>query len=67
MKRISFNDNWVFCKQGGTPKNVTIPHDAMLEETRTPDARGGSACAFFPGGLYEYEKTFTVPEAMSFS
>ena len=62
MKRLSFNDNWLFCKQGGAQKIVTLPHDAMMEEMRSPDAAGGSACAFFPGGIYEYEKTFPVPE-----
>lgn len=62
MKRISFNDDWLFCRQGSEQKGVTLPHDAMLEETRSTDAKGGSACAFFPGGLYEYEKNFTVPE-----
>lgn len=62
MKRISFNDNWTFCKHDGAQKSVTLPHDAMLEEMRSPDAKSGSACAFFPGGLYEYEKTFTAPE-----
>lgn len=63
MKRAAFNDNWQFCKQGGAQKSVFLPHDAMLEETRSPEAKGGSTCAFFPGGLYEYEKTFLVPEA----
>lgn len=62
MKRISFNDNWLFCRQGSKQKSVTLPHDAMMEESRSPDAKSGSACAFFPGGLYEYEKNFTVPE-----
>lgn len=62
MKRAAFNDNWMFCKQGDAPKSVTLPHDAMLGEVRSPDAKSGSAGAFFPGGLYEYEKTLAAPE-----
>lgn len=41
---------------------VTLPHDAMIGFTRTPDAVGGAAAAFFPGGEVEYEKRFPVPE-----
>ncbi len=62
MKKIGFNDNWLFYKEGsaaGTP--VTLPHDAMIHEKRLPDAPGGSGHGYFPGGIYTYEKTFTAP------
>ena len=52
----NFNDNWLFCKEGheDDKKEVTLPHDAMLYETRTPEAPGKSASGFFPGGVYFY-------------
>jgi len=58
MKKISFNDNWT-CNG----KAVTLPHDAMIHETRVPGHASGSAQAFFPGGSYVYEKTFQKPDA----
>lgn len=62
MKRIAWNENWGFKKQGETgSKVITVPHDAMLEEKRDPKSPGGSAVACFPGGIYEYEKEFDVP------
>lgn len=41
-------------------KNVTIPHDAMLEETRDAEAKGASASGFFPGGRYIYQKEISL-------
>jgi beta-galactosidase len=44
---------------------VTLPHDAMIGQERVapggavPD---GGANAYFPGGTWEYRKTFFVPE-----
>lgn len=62
MKKISWNDNWKFKKQGAAETRViTLPHDAMLEERRDPKSPGGSAVACFPGGIYEYEKEINVP------
>ena len=68
MKRINFNESWTVRKTSGgsdvfkeaTP--VTLPHDAMIMEKRTPEAAGGAANGFFPGGDYEYAKKFTIPE-----
>lgn len=60
-----FNTNWIFWKEGDTDKkNVTLPHDAMLAEMRTPEAKGESASGYFPGGIYYYEKKFDVSEEM---
>ena len=58
MKKVEWNDSWIFKKQEGTECAVTLPHDAMLEETRDADCVTGSAGAYFPGGLYTYEKKF---------
>ncbi|MEV7887041.1 glycoside hydrolase family 2 TIM barrel-domain containing protein [Streptomyces sp. NPDC002817] len=76
MIRTSFNDGWQtrpkvnpFAELSGTKvpfRPVTLPHDAMIERDRV--ARGGEATmeggagAYFPGGAYEYRKTFFVPE-----
>lgn len=62
MKKIPFNSGWLFWKDSSTEKQVvTLPHDAMIHEMRTPDAVGGSAHGFFPGGMYIYEKAFVTP------
>ena len=58
MKRISFNDNW---RCNG--EAVTLPHDAMICQKRSPKAACGSAGAFFPDGSFTYEKTFERPAA----
>ena len=58
MKKISFNDKWLY-----KGRMITLPHDAMLHERRDPRAACGSAGAFFPDGEYVYEKTFARPAA----
>ena len=58
MKKCNFNADWI-CN--GNP--VTLPHDAMIHETRKADNPSGSAQAFFPGGSYVYEKKFEKPDA----
>ncbi len=62
MKRISFNDNWMFIKENAEPAAVTLPHDAMQTEPRVPDAPSGSGGAYYLGGKYVYEKKFTPQE-----
>lgn len=47
---------------GAEWEGVTLPHDAMISFTRSPDAIGGASAAFFPGGEVEYAKRFHVPE-----
>ena len=62
MLHLNFCQNWKFRKAGeGGFQQVTLPHDAMLHEERNPDCESGSAGAYFPGGVYEYSKTLTVP------
>lgn len=43
---------------------MTLPHDAMLTRDRaaTADTRESGASAYFPGGAYEYRRTFFAPE-----
>ena len=61
MKRLQFNDNWSFKKEGAEPRVLCLPHDAMLEETRNAENPSGNGSACFGGGSYEYEKTFFAP------
>lgn len=63
MKRYDFNAGWTFSDSAGSTSQIMLPHDAMILQTRKPDAPGGSAQAFFPGGSYRYEKRFTLPKA----
>ncbi|MFB4420794.1 glycoside hydrolase family 2 TIM barrel-domain containing protein [Streptomyces sp. QL37] len=76
MIRTSFNDSWQvrpkanpFAELSGQVvpyRSVTLPHDAMIEQNRVAPAgevtMEGAAGAYFPGGVFEYRKTFDVPE-----
>ena len=64
MRAIPFNTGWTCAHLDGsnTPKPVTIPHDAMLEEHRDVLAPSGKNGCWFEGFDYLYEKTFTAPE-----
>src|SRR5277367_4238023 len=76
MIRVSFNDGWEFRRKvssfaelGGASlpyRPVTLPHDAMIGQQRdAQDGRAvtdGGAGAYFPGGVFEYRKVFSVPE-----
>lgn len=53
MKKFDFNSGWLFCKRGSSDHYpVTLPHDAMIHEARSPENPSGSAQAFFAGGSY---------------
>src|SRR5580698_9969155 len=70
MERRSFNRGWEVRSKvssfletfsGGAPwAPVRLPHDAMIEGTRDPN--GSPSTAYFPGGAWEYKKTFFIPE-----
>ncbi len=73
MKKQNWNDSWIFRKgtlslldqlQQGAEKGraITLPHDAMICEKRTPNTPNGAQTGFYPGGDYEYTKTFFAPE-----
>ncbi|SEH02980.1 Glycosyl hydrolases family 2, sugar binding domain [Nonomuraea solani] len=71
MIRTSFNDGWQvrpkvnpFAELAGVVvpyQEVTLPHDAMISGERVASEEG-AAGAYFPSGVYEYRKTFFVPE-----
>jgi hypothetical protein len=68
---IDFNDGWLVrlptgpfaAFNDGPPKvtEVTLPHDALREQTRTPDAPAGTASGYHPSAAFTYEKTWDVP------
>lgn len=60
--KISFNDHWHFYKEGCAPVSVTLPHDAMIHEQRQADCPSGVNTGYFPGGVYLYEKAFSLSE-----
>lgn len=63
MRKQEFNQEWIFSKEGSEEReSVTLPHDAMLHEKRTPESPGTHAAAYFPGGKYIYEKEFIAPQ-----
>lgn len=49
MKRLDFNQDWNFWKEGGEKQEkVNLPHDAMLSEKRDKDnatQSGGPDCS----------------------
>lgn len=61
---LVFCRNWTFCKEGGAPVPVDLPHDAMLLEKRDGGCRNGVNSGYFPGGRYTYEKAFELDAAM---
>ena len=70
MERVSFNDGWnvrpkvsAFLERGGRMPSwapVLLPHDVMIGSARSPSEGPGNA--YFPGGTWEYQKKFVVPE-----
>lgn len=60
MRKYDFNDSWSEYPDGQPEKRkqVFLPHDAMLEESRIPKLIEGAASGYFPGGKYIYEKVF---------
>jgi hypothetical protein len=68
----SFNAGWrvrekasSFLELTGGPRpwrEVSLPHDALIGLERSPDHRPGALTGFYPGGVFEYIKTFTAPD-----
>lgn len=70
MIRNSFNSGWTVGPNRGffnmvpgePPKQVTLPHDAMILKKRDARAISGGKKGYFPDGTYDYVKKFFVPE-----
>ena len=59
MNKLDFNQSWMFRKENDRFVEVDLPHDAMILEERDPDCRNGRTTGYYPGGKYEYRKTFS--------
>ena len=73
MLRENFNRNWIcydgsasFLEKlqmtGNEAAQITLPHDAMIHQERTPDTKNGAQTGFYPGGNFEYVKKLFAPE-----
>ncbi|PAD28703.1 glycoside hydrolase family 2 TIM barrel-domain containing protein [Paenibacillus sp. 7523-1] len=73
MLKESFNKGWTLGKQiskleavftgnNDKPKEVFLPHDAMILTERTEDSPLGPGGGYFQGGTYQYVKKFVVPQ-----
>lgn len=72
MSITSFNDSWTvrpkvspYAQLQGAPtpgEPVTLPHDAIIGQARTATGPVGGRNGYFPGGVFEYSKTFDAPE-----
>lgn len=74
MKKELWNDGWTvfegikgaFDALYSPPDKkieVTIPHDAMISETRKEDCESGTQSGFYPAKSYTYEKEFFPEES----
>lgn len=72
MLRQNFNEKWTVLDGNvglmamlhpgaEAPEEITLPHDAMIHEARTPDTKSGSQTGFYPGNVYTYVKKFDAP------
>jgi len=74
MTRTLFNDGWrhrtkvsAFRELAGSAASdwvpVVLPHDALIGLERRADVTNGETSGFFPGGAFEYARTFhAAPE-----
>ncbi len=72
MKAENFNKDWKFWEDKDSfalvwsvpdnAKDVTLPHDAMMEQVPHEDSASGTNTGFYDGGNYVYEKKFFVSE-----
>ena len=66
MKKLDFNHGWTVrpLSRAGEACPVTLPHDAMITEPRTPESMGEGNIGWFSGGDYVYKKKFTIPDEL---
>lgn len=69
MIRQTFNRDWTVgpptdffnIAPGVEPVQVTLPHDAMISQKRSPQSVSGGRKGYFTDDTYEYAKSFHVP------
>lgn len=57
---LDFNNDWLFCREGEPLHPICLPHDAMIFEERRADCPNGVNTGYFLGGIYRYEKRFSL-------
>ena len=71
MTRLPFVDGWTVGPKLGAFESrdastasvpVHLPHDALRDLPRAADSGQGVHSGYIPGGVFEYSKTFDVPE-----
>ena len=67
MKKINFNDNWLFSLNDGENREISLPHDFSICQERNADAKSSQHGGFFLGGIGQYEKTFKAKKNKKFS
>lgn len=70
MNRKLFDSNWEYMEGAGylfpaipNFRPVTIPHDAVINVERKPDAPSGGSTGFTPGALLTYRNLFHAPQS----
>lgn len=73
MYKEKFNLDWFVSKSSGESivesmrgeKSekiaINLPYDCMIREERKPDTKNAGQTGYYPGGIYYYTKTFSVP------
>lgn len=63
MQKLQFNDNWQYYRVNEENNRfaITLPHDAMIHEKRSPNSPGGINTGWFEAYDYVYEKMFQLP------
>lgn len=71
MEKHTLDQDWQFAPGtltlmdlflgGDRVRRVDLPHDAMVEQPRTPGTANAHQTGFYPGGCYTYLKQWQVP------
>jgi hypothetical protein len=62
MKKINFNNDWLFRHLDKNEEwtSISLPHDAMINEPRVLNSEGGTNTGWFVGEDYEYKKAIIL-------
>lgn len=61
MKKKLWNEDWFFYTDSDpSEQKIALPHDAMLQGTRSPKSKGKDAVGYFEGDVYHYKKNFCI-------